>query len=92
MEVSGSTAVTKMQLAMAGVGSSPLLALLLAYQPQEVPLQQQETPAAVPDAGQQSAEQVLGARPVLDLPFEAAVVANSDEIQWVCLDSTKPVS
>jgi len=92
--MSGTTAGTKMQQAMAEVGSTPLLALLMAYQPQEIPLEEQQQA----DAQQQQAQtqrhgqQALGARPVLSLPFDAAAVANSDEIQWVCCDSTKPVS
>lgn len=83
--------------AMSEVGSKPLLTLLMAYQPQEVPLlkqQQQlvEAAAAAQQPDQQQQQQVKGARPVLSLPFDAAAVANSDEIQWICCDSTKPVS
>lgn len=94
VEMSGTTAGTKMQQAMAEVGSTPLLALLMAYQPQEIPLEEQQQAEAQQQQAQtqQQGQQALGARPVLSLPFDAAAVANSDEIQWVCCDSTKPVS
>lgn len=90
-----------MQQAMSEVGSTPLLALLLAYQPIEVPLQQQAAAAAASADGnnpqqqqQQEEDKVaqLGAKPVLQLPFDAAAVINSEELQWVCVDSNKPVS
>lgn len=77
--------------AMSEVGSTPLLALLMAYQPQEVPLMQQAAAAAA-GANQQPGAEVQKVRPVLSLPFDAAAVANSEEIQWVCCDSLKPVS
>lgn len=48
---------------MAGVGSIPQMALLLAYDQQQ---------------------------PVL--PFEAATVTGSEQIQWICNDTAKPVS
>jgi hypothetical protein len=63
----------------------------MAYQPQEVPLAQQAAAAAAA-ADQQAGTEVQKVRLVLSLPFDAAAVANSDEIQWVCCDSLKPVS
>jgi hypothetical protein len=86
VELSGTTAGQKMQQAMAEVGSTPLLALLMAYQPQEVPLEQQAAAAAGGGEQQQLVQQVL------ELPFDAAAVANSQEISWICVDSSKPVS
>jgi hypothetical protein len=77
--------------AMSEVGSTPLLALLMGYQPQEVPLEQQAAAAAQQDAQQQQ-QQPERARPVLSLPFDAAAVANSTDISWVSVDSSKPVS
>jgi hypothetical protein len=68
----------------------------MGYQPQEVPLEQQAAAAAAAaaaeeqQAGQQQQEG-LRARPVLSMPFDAAAVVNSEEIQWICCDSTKPV-
>lgn len=78
-----------MQQAMSQVGSTPLLALLMAYQPEEVPLEQQAAAAAA--AGQDAQQQQQHAKPVLELPFDAAAVVNSQEIQWLCMDSRKPV-
>lgn len=90
VEIEGSTAATKMQQAMAQVGSTPMLALLMAYQPIEASLSE-----AVEAAGEGQQQQQTGAggmaRPVLRLPFDAAAVVNSEEICWVCLDSSKPV-
>lgn len=91
VEMSGTSAGSKMLQAMSEVGSTPLLALLMAYQPQEVPLTQQAAAAAA-GADQQPGAEVQKVRPVLSLPFDAAAVANSEEIQWVCCDSLKPVS
>jgi hypothetical protein len=88
--MSGTTAGTKMLQAMSEVGSTPLLALLMGFQPQEIPLEQQAAAAAGADQQQQQAGQK--ARPVLSLPFDAAAVVNSDEISWVSCDNTKPVS
>jgi hypothetical protein len=76
-----------MQQAMSEVGSTPMLALLMAYQPQELTLEQQ---AAAAGQGEQQQQQ-QHAELVLDLPFDAAAVVNSQEIQWVCMDSKKPV-
>lgn len=89
--MSGTTAGTKMLQAMSEVGSTPLLALLMAYQPQEASLaaqqqQEQQQPQEQEQGGGQNA------KPVLNLPFDAAAVVNSEEIQWVCMDSAKPVS
>lgn len=96
VDISGTTAGTKMLQAMSEVGSTPLLALLMGYQPQEVPLEQQAAAvAAARAAAQQDAQQQQQperARPVLSLPFDAAAVANSTDISWVCVDSSKPVS
>lgn len=88
--------------AMSEVGSTPLLALLIGYQPQEFPLEQQAAAAAAAAAAgaaaaaqqdaQQQQQQPERARPVLSLPFDAAAVANSTDISWVCVDSSKPVS
>jgi hypothetical protein len=82
-----------MQQAMSEVGSTPLLALLLAYQPQELPLEQLAAAAAAAgqDEQRQQQQQQL-AKQVLNLPFDAAAVANSQEISWICIDSSKPVS
>jgi hypothetical protein len=88
--------------AMSEVGSIPLLALLMGFQPQEITLEQQAAAAAATAAAaaaaagadQQQQQQQAGqkARPVLSLPFDAAAVANSNEISWVSCDNTKPVS
>lgn len=78
--------------AMSEVGSTPLLALLMGYQPQEVPLEQQAAAAAAAQQDAQQQQQPERARPVLSLPFDAAAVANSTDISWVCVDSSKPVS
>jgi hypothetical protein len=92
VEIEGSTAATKMQQAMAQVGSTPMLALLMAYQPIEVSLSEAVEAAG---EGQQQQQQAgpgaITARPVLRLPFDAAAVVNSEEICWICLDSSKPV-
>eukprot|EP00877_Chromochloris_zofingiensis_P000364 jgi/Chrzof1/10328/Cz04g38020.t1 len=61
VEISGSSAGVNLQAAMAGVGSIPQMALLLAYDQQQ---------------------------PVL--PFEAATVTGSEQIQWICNDTAKP--
>jgi hypothetical protein len=84
-----------MQQAMSEVGSTPMLALLMAYQPQELSLEQQAAAAAAVAAavgqGEEQQQQQQHAELVLDLPFDAAAVVNSQEIQWVCMDSKKPV-
>lgn len=82
IELQGSTAGTKMQSAMAQVGSTPILALLMAYQPIEA------TMAAAAEKGTLGA---AAATPILRLPFDAAAVINSEEIQWIAVDSNKPV-
>jgi hypothetical protein len=94
VELQGTTAGNKMQQAMSEVGSTPMLALLMAYQPQELPLEQQAAAAAAAAAagqGEQQQQQQQHAELVLDLPFDAAAVVNSEEIQWICMDSKKPV-
>jgi hypothetical protein len=88
VELQGTTAGSKMQQAMSEVGSTPMLALLMAYQPQELTLEQQAAAAA---GGQGEQQQQQYAELVLDLPFHAAAVVNSPEIQWICMDSKKPV-
>lgn len=71
-----------MQSAMAEVGSTPILALLMAYQPLE---------ASMAAAAEQGTLGATAATQVLQLPFEAAAVVNSEEISWICVDSSKPV-
>eukprot|EP00878_Enallax_costatus_P020481 GHUV01021655.1.p1 GENE.GHUV01021655.1~~GHUV01021655.1.p1 ORF type:complete len:467 (+),score=105.63 GHUV01021655.1:386-1786(+) len=81
VELQGSTAGTKLQSAMAAVGSTPILALLMAYQPLE---------ATMTAAAEKGTLGAAAATQVLHLPFDAAAVVNSEEISWICVDSNKP--
>ena len=94
VELSGTPAGAKLQAAMAQVGSKPLLVLMAAWQPPELPLEEQtEGDAAEQQAGGGGGGLEAARRPppVVPLPFDAAAVSGSDEIQWISLDSTKPV-
>eukprot|EP00878_Enallax_costatus_P045432 GHUV01054729.1.p1 GENE.GHUV01054729.1~~GHUV01054729.1.p1 ORF type:complete len:202 (+),score=84.88 GHUV01054729.1:274-879(+) len=66
---------------MAAVGSTPILALLMAYQPLE---------ATMTAAAEKGTLGAAAATQVLHLPFDAAAVVNSEEISWICVDSNKP--